>query len=185
MTMRAVARLIRKDWSLNQGAIALYALAAVAGATLAARPGGMARGLGLTLILNVLIGLSFHLPFGTILGERDRKTLAFALSLPIAPGDYAAAKLFANLLLFCIPAGAAASALGLTTAAEGGRAALLRLLLLGLLAWVELFRAGDGRRPGQRVARLDDGCASGPDLHLRERHAPARTSLACGRGLRG
>jgi ABC-2 type transport system permease protein len=102
--------LIRKDWYLFRLVISLYMLGAVAGAVLAAQQSESLRTFGLTLLVNVLIGLSFHLPFGTIFGERDHRTLAFVLSLPVTPRDHTGGKLFGNLALFLAPMLAAAVA---------------------------------------------------------------------------
>jgi len=72
--------------------------------------GAMGHTAGVTLALNVLIGVSFHVVLGPVLGERERKTLAFVMSLPVTPGDATVAKLLAAFTLFVIPATIAATA---------------------------------------------------------------------------
>src|SRR5262249_47877822 len=60
--------------------------------------------------INVFIGVSFHVVLGPVLGERERKTLAFVMSLPVTPRDATVAKLSAALVLFIVPASVAAIA---------------------------------------------------------------------------
>jgi hypothetical protein len=95
MNPRVVCRLIAKDITLMRLPIALYTAAASAGLILAALGGQTGRNAGITLALNVLIGVSFHVMLGPVLGERERKTLAFVMSLPVTPRDAAVAKLLA------------------------------------------------------------------------------------------
>jgi ABC-type Na+ efflux pump permease subunit len=109
MSTRVILRLIAKDVSLMKLPIAAYTGAALVGAALAVSPS--TRSAGITLALNVLIGVSFHVMLQTVLGERERKTLAFVMSLPVTPKDAAAAKLLAAFLLFLIPGMVAATAL--------------------------------------------------------------------------
>jgi len=98
-----VQRLILKDWHLSRLPIILSLAAAVAGLILMAIPRNPLPTIGLTLIANVLIALTFYLPLATILGERTEKTLPFIMSLPVSPADYTAAKILANILLYLIP----------------------------------------------------------------------------------
>ena len=111
MNARMIARLVRKDCWLMRWPLAAYILAALAGLALTVTGGSVGRSAGITLALNVLIGVSFHVMLGPVLGERERKTLAFVMSLPVTPGDAAVAKLVAAFTLFLIPATIAATAL--------------------------------------------------------------------------
>ena len=111
MNARMIACLVRKDCWLMRWPLAAYILAALAGLALTVSGGSVARSAGATLALNVLIGVSFHVMLGPVLGERERKTLAFVMSLPVTPGDAAVAKLAAAFTLFLIPATIAATAL--------------------------------------------------------------------------
>jgi len=111
MNTRVVSRLIAKDLSLMRLPLVLYTGAAFLGLVLAAAGGAAGRGAGITLALNVLIGVSFHVMLGPVLGEREHKTLAFVMSLPVTPRDAAIAKLLSAFLLFLIPATVAATAL--------------------------------------------------------------------------
>lgn len=111
MNSAIILRLIRKDCFLMRWPLLAYIAAALAGLALTAWGGAMGRSAGITLALNVLIGVSFHVMLVPVLGERDRKTLAFVMSLPVTPGDAALAKLAAAFTLFLIPATLAATAL--------------------------------------------------------------------------
>jgi hypothetical protein len=66
--------------------------------------GGSASGVGVSLLLNVFIGLFFYLPIRTIVEEQRDGTVVFVLSLPVRVEEYAIAKVFANLALFLLPA---------------------------------------------------------------------------------
>ena len=111
MNFKNIARLVRKDCWLMRWPLAAYILAAVAGLVMTVIGGSVLRSAGITLAFNVLIGVSFHVMVGPVLGERERKTLAFVMSLPVTPRDAAVAKLAAAFTLFLIPATIAATTL--------------------------------------------------------------------------
>lgn len=111
MNVKNIARLVRKDCWLMRWPLAAYILAAASGLAMTLSGGSVARSAGITLAFNVLIGVSFHVMLGPVLGERERKTLAFVMSLPVTPKDAAVAKLVAAFALFVIPATIAASTL--------------------------------------------------------------------------
>lgn len=112
MSPRMVARLARKDVSLMRAPLVAYAAAALAALCLTAVVGGrFGRSAGVTLALNVLIGVSFHVMLGPVLGERERRTLAFVMSLPATAAEVAVAKLASAFALFLGPATLAATAL--------------------------------------------------------------------------
>jgi hypothetical protein len=111
MNFGIVARLVRKDCWLMRWPLVAYILAALAGLALTVTGGSAERLAGVTLAFNVLIGVSFHVMLGPVLGERERKTLAFVMSLPVTPRDVAVAKLAAAFTLFLIPATIAATTL--------------------------------------------------------------------------
>jgi len=87
-----------------------YLVAAAAALALALAGGSAARTAGVTLAINVLIGASFHVVLGPVLGERERKTLAFVMTLPVTVVDVTVAKLASAFLLFVGPAVLAAAA---------------------------------------------------------------------------
>ncbi len=119
MSPRAVARLVRKDCSLMKAPLAAYVAAALGGLLLTACVGGpVGRSAGVTLAVNVLIGVSFHVMLGPVLGERERRTLAFVMSLPVTPAEVAVAKLASAFALFLLPATIAATHCGPTCSAR-------------------------------------------------------------------
>jgi len=112
MNPQTIIRLVRKDCSLMRWPLVAWVGAAVAGLVLTACVGGaMGRSAGVTLAVNVLIGMSFHVMLGPVLGEREGKTLTFVLSLPVTPIEVAVAKLLSAFVLFLTPGIIAASAL--------------------------------------------------------------------------
>jgi hypothetical protein len=111
MNTRVVWRLVAKDCSLMRTPITLYTAAAILGVILAAAGGPIGKSAGITLAINVLVGVSFHVMLVPVLGERERKTLAFVMSLPVTPRDAAVAKLVSSFALFLVPATVAATAL--------------------------------------------------------------------------
>lgn len=137
MRLSAIARLAHADLALGRWAALTYAAGAVAGALLTAVAGNPWRSLGLTLIVNVLIGLCFHLPIAFVFKDITGGTRAFRLTLPVTPSEYAAAKLLAGGLLFLIPAAAAALAVALIP--ESQRLFSPGLVLLMLLGWLIFF----------------------------------------------
>lgn len=110
MNAPVVYRLVMKDCSLMRRPLCVYTLVASVGALLPALGPGW-REMGITLALNVLIGLSFHVTIGTVLGEREKKTLPVIMSLPLRPQDVALAKLVSSYAMFLLPATAAAVSL--------------------------------------------------------------------------
>ncbi len=138
MNARVIGRLIAKDCSLMRLPLAAYTAAALTGLVLAAAGGPAVRGAGITLALNVLIGVSFHVTLGPVLGERERKTLAFVMSLPVTPRDAAVAKLVSAFVLFLVPATVAATALGFLSP-QSHVAGWIGTCGLALGAWLLFF----------------------------------------------
>lgn len=141
MNTRVIWRLIVKDCSLMRLPIVLYTAAAIAGLILGVAGGTAGRGAGITLALNVLIGVSFHVMLGPVLGERERKTLAFVMSLPVTPRDAAMAKLLSSFLLFLIPATIAATALVFISPVDvlASMAASDRSVLSHVAGWIGYY----------------------------------------------
>lgn len=131
MSARNVGRLVLKDcWLMGLPTAAYTAAAFVALALSAGAPG--ARAAGITLALNVMIGASFHVTLGPVLGERERKTLGFVMSLPLTPREVVLAKLMSSFLLLLVPVTVSAAAL----IPAGGLGAYLAPVVL---AWFLLF----------------------------------------------
>jgi hypothetical protein len=141
MSPSIALRLAWKDIHLMRVPLALYTAAALAGLALAAAGSPVARSAGITLALNVLIAVSFHVTLGPVLGERERKTLAFVMSLPVAPRDTAAAKLLASFFLFLVPGSAAAASLVFLSPVNvfASMAADHRSALSHLAGWLAYF----------------------------------------------
>lgn len=102
MNARTVVRLARKDLSLLRWPFALYVALGALAVGLAGIDDRAARSLGLTLAANVLIATCFHLVLGNVLGERQNRTLAFALSLPVSPREIVAAKLVSSVVMYVV-----------------------------------------------------------------------------------
>lgn len=102
MKARTVARLARKDLSLLRWPFLLYVALGALAVGLAGIDDRSARSLGLTLAANVLIATCFHLVLGNILGERQNRTLAFAMSLPVSPREVMAAKLVSSAAMYFV-----------------------------------------------------------------------------------
>ncbi len=100
MNARTVARLARKDLSLLRWPFLLYVALGGLAVGLAGIDDRAARSLGLTLAANVLIATCFHLVLSNVLGERQNRTLAFTLSLPVAPREIVAAKLASSVVMY-------------------------------------------------------------------------------------
>ncbi len=102
MNPHTVWRLAVKDLSLLRLPVAIYLSAGAVAIALADVDDRAARSLGVTLALNVFIAACFHLVIGNVLGERERKTLAFTLSLPVSPLEVTAGKLFSSVGLYAM-----------------------------------------------------------------------------------
>lgn len=137
MRSSSVLTLVRAELSLGRTAAMCYAALAAIGAALVATHDSTLASLGATLVVAVLIGQCFHLPMVTVFNDITGGTRAFAMSLPITPGEYAAGKLLANGLLFLIPSGAATLAALVTPADQ--RLFAAPLVLLMLLGWLIFF----------------------------------------------
>src|SRR5579871_4215611 len=100
MNFIMVKQLILKDWYLQRwtilGALALGAVAL----GIIATGGNAAFMLGLILLVSVIIAFGAILAMSTMVEERKQQTLAFVMSLPISHGEYTAAKILANLLIY-------------------------------------------------------------------------------------
>lgn len=130
MNLQSIALLVRKDLYLRRRALGVYAAASVVGLAVLALADPSWRWLGTTLLLNVLIGMTFHLPIVTILGERENRTLSFVLSLPVAPMDFAIAKYAASIAMFLVPCAVIAVGVGPKAWQQSGVVVLLALLAI-------------------------------------------------------
>ena len=102
MNRRAVFALARKDLYLLRLPLAVYVGAGLLAVGLSVLHDPSARSLGVTLAMNVFIGACFHLVIDNVLGERERRTLAFTLSLPVSPREVTAGKLLSSVALYAL-----------------------------------------------------------------------------------
>lgn len=100
MNARTVALLARKDLSLLRWPLLLYMAMGALAVGLAGIDDRAARSLGLTLAANVFIATCFHLVLSNVLGERQNRTLAFTLSLPVSPREIVAGKLVSSVVMY-------------------------------------------------------------------------------------
>jgi ABC-type Na+ efflux pump permease subunit len=97
---RTVALLARKDLSLLRWPFLLYVTMGALAVALAGIDDRAARSIGLTLAANVFIATCFHLVLSNVLGERQNRTLAFAMSWPVSPREIVAGKLASSLVMY-------------------------------------------------------------------------------------
>lgn len=95
--------LVAKDWQLFQKQLAAYVLAGIVALCLLALARPWAFYFGSLLLIVVLVAGSCFAISTSLLVERKEKTLAFVMSLPVAPLDFTLAKLGGNLLTFGVP----------------------------------------------------------------------------------
>lgn len=100
---RMIKLLISKDWQLVKKSLAAY----LAGGVMVIGLMGMATPLlfntGAVLMITLMIVIGARSAIELVINEKKDQTLAFVLSLPVTPQDYAWAKLGANLLLYLVP----------------------------------------------------------------------------------
>jgi ABC-2 type transport system permease protein len=95
--------LVAKDWQLFQKQLAAYVLAGIVALCLLALAKPWAFYLGSLMLIVVLVAGACFAISTSLLVERKDKTLAFVMSLPVAPLDFTLAKLGGNLLTFGVP----------------------------------------------------------------------------------
>lgn len=103
MNTAMVKKLVRKDWDLHRNIIVLYGVFSLLCLGLVAYPSEVAFGAGSILLVTVIISLGIHLVMSNVMGERERQTLPFIMSLPLGIREYTASKLIGSLLIFAVP----------------------------------------------------------------------------------
>jgi ABC-2 type transport system permease protein len=96
-------QLILKDWRLHRPHILFSIAAGAAALALVQVPRELAAILGIIWFFIALIVLGSMLPVSNIINERKKQTLAFMMSLPVSPFQYATAKLVSTLGIFLVP----------------------------------------------------------------------------------
>jgi ABC-type Na+ efflux pump permease subunit len=96
-------QLVLKDWRLHRPLILFSIAGGAAALALAQVPRELAAILGIIWFFIALIVLGCMLPVSNIINERKKQTLAFMMSLPVSPFQYATAKLVSTLGIFLVP----------------------------------------------------------------------------------
>lgn len=102
MNATMIRRLVFKDVYISRIPLILVAVIGAAAVGAIFLRNEVSGFIGLTSAFIALIMLGNILPMHTIINERKRQTLAFAMSLPISTGDYTAAKIVANVGTFFV-----------------------------------------------------------------------------------
>lgn len=103
MNTHMIRILVAKDLQLVAAPALTYGVGGLLALGMMAMPGPGFYYAGVVLLITALMALGFHPAVSTAVGERRGQTLAFVMSFPITPADYAAAKLLVNLLVFFVP----------------------------------------------------------------------------------
>jgi ABC-2 type transport system permease protein len=103
VTSSVIGHLILKDWRLNRPLISLCIGVGLIALLIALSTEGAARLLGSVWFFVSLCILGSMLPAAAILNERKKQTLAFVMSLPVSPVQYAIAKALSTAVMFLVP----------------------------------------------------------------------------------
>jgi ABC-2 type transport system permease protein len=103
VTSSVIGHLILKDWRLNRRLIWLSIAGGLVALVIAQYAGGAGRLLGSVWFFVSLCILGSMLPASAILNERKKQTLAFVMSLPVSPVQYAIAKALSTAAMFLVP----------------------------------------------------------------------------------
>ncbi len=103
MTSSVIGHLILKDWRLNRPLISVCIGVGLIALVVAQYTEGAARLLGTVWFFVSLCILGSMLPASAILNERKKQTLAFVMSLPVSPVQYAIAKALSTAAMFMVP----------------------------------------------------------------------------------
>lgn len=111
MNALMIRRLVLKDIYVSRIPLALVATTGAVAVGAIFFRNEVSGFMGLTTAFIALIMLGNILPMHTIINERKRQTLAFAMSLPISTDEYTAAKIIANVGTYFVVWAAIAGAL--------------------------------------------------------------------------
>jgi ABC-2 type transport system permease protein len=118
MTGSIVGRLIAKDLYVYRWLIIVTLLSGLASMFMSGQ-GGATGNIGQILFVTTIVVLGVFLAIYGLISERYSRSLMFALSLPISPLQYTAAKVAASVIAFLIPWGIiTATLVGLTVALD-------------------------------------------------------------------
>jgi ABC-type transport system involved in multi-copper enzyme maturation permease subunit len=99
----AVRTLVLKDWQLFEKQLAAHVGAGILALALIGHAQKWSFYIGSLLLIIVMVAAFCFSVSTSLLNERKEKTLAFVMSLPVAPLDFYLAKLLANLATFGLP----------------------------------------------------------------------------------
>jgi hypothetical protein len=103
MNGSVVGQLILKDWRL-QSTLVLFSITGGAIALVVAQLGGEpAAVVGIVWFFIALILLASMLPMANLVNERKKHNLAFLMSLPVSPLQYATSKFISSVAMFSVP----------------------------------------------------------------------------------
>lgn len=96
-------QMVMKDWRLHRPHIIFSISAGAAALALVQIPRELPGILGVIWFFIALIVLGSMLPISNIINERKKQTLAFMMSLPLSPFQYATSKMVSTLGIFLVP----------------------------------------------------------------------------------
>src|ERR1700760_3438230 len=102
MTGSVVGQLILKDWQLNRKLLMILVGAGLLALLIAQFARESIRLFGTVWFFVSLCILASMLPMSAILNERKKQTLAFVMSLPVSPVQYAVAKASSTAAMFLV-----------------------------------------------------------------------------------
>jgi len=102
LNMPVIKQLVYKDWYLNRKLLAVYVGGGIFSLSIISL-GEWQFYMGAILFITMLVAMGNHQLSVTMINERKEQTLAFVMSLPVSPADYAMAKFLSNMVLFFVP----------------------------------------------------------------------------------
>lgn len=102
LNMPVIKRLVYKDWYLNRKLLAVYVGGGIFSLSIISL-GEWQFFMGAIMFITMLVAMGNHQLSVTMINERKEQTLAFVMSLPVSPADYAMAKFLSNMVLFFVP----------------------------------------------------------------------------------
>lgn len=102
LNMPVIKQLVYKDWYLNRKLLAVYVGGGIFSLSIISL-GEWQFFMGAIMFITMLVAMGNHQLSVTMINERKEQTLAFVMSLPVSPADYAMAKFLSNMVLFFIP----------------------------------------------------------------------------------
>jgi ABC-2 type transport system permease protein len=98
-----VGTLILKDWQLQSSLILFAIIGGTLGLAVVQLGGEPASVVGTVWFFIALMLLACMLPMANILNERKKQNLAFLMSLPVSPLQYAISKFTSTFVMFVVP----------------------------------------------------------------------------------